>query len=94
MSKKPDSPKTALESRHKKACDARGCDRIKAVFLVSKGWAATSIAQSIAQALRKSGFSIGRSLDDYLKKEKVKPEIDASLISRINDKFQMLNPAL
>lgn len=62
--------KTALELRHKKARDARECDRIKAVLLASEDWS----IPSIAQALRKSEFSISRHLDDYLKKEKLTPE--------------------
>ena len=62
--------KTALESRHKKAGDARESDRIKAVLLRSEGWSISSIAQ----ALRKSEFTISRHLDDYLKKDKLKPE--------------------
>ena len=62
--------KIDLELRHKKARDVRECDRIKAVLLASEG----SCTSSIAQALRKSEFSISRHLDDYLKKEKLKPE--------------------
>ena len=46
--------KIALESRHKKSRDARECDRIKAVLLWSEGWSVSSIAQ----ALRKSEFTI------------------------------------
>ncbi|OED50999.1 DDE endonuclease [Endozoicomonas sp. (ex Bugula neritina AB1)] len=65
-----DQQKAALESRHKKTRDARECDRIKAVLLRSEGWSPASIAQ----ALRKSEFTINRHLDDYLKKEKLKPE--------------------
>ncbi|WP_081869765.1 helix-turn-helix domain-containing protein [Endozoicomonas numazuensis] len=48
-------------------------DRIKAVLLRSvrsEGWP----IPSIAQALRKSESSINRHLDDYLQKEKLKPE--------------------
>ena len=62
--------KISLELRHKKACYVRECDRIKAVLLASEG----SCTSSIAQALRKSEFSISRHLDDYLKKQKLKPE--------------------
>ena len=72
--------KTDLESRHKKACDARECDRIKAVLLASEGWSVSSIAQ----ALRKSEFSISRHLNDYLKSEKLKPENGGSE-SHLND---------
>lgn len=72
--------KTALESRHKTSRDARECDRIKAVLLRSEGWSITAIAQ----ALRKSEFSIARHIDDYLKKEKLKPENGGS-DSHLND---------
>ena len=71
--------KTALESRHKKSRDARECDRIKAVLLRSEGWSVSSIAQ----ALRISEYTISRHLDDYLKKEKLKPENGGSE-SRLN----------
>ena len=60
--------KLALESRHKKARDARECDRIKAILLSFEGWS----VKSIAQALRLSEHSISRHLNDYLKKEKLK----------------------
>ena len=62
--------KLDLELRHKKARDARECDRIKAVLLRSEGWS----IPSIAQALRKSEWTISRHLEDYLKKEKLMPE--------------------
>ena len=62
--------KSALESRHKKVRDVRECDRIKAVLLSSEGWS----IKSIAQALRLSEHSISRHLEDFLKKEKLKPE--------------------
>lgn len=62
--------KEALESRHKKSRDVKECDRIKAVLLRSEGWSTTAIAQ----ALRKSEFTISRHLNDYLIKEKLKPE--------------------
>ncbi len=72
--------KTALESRYKRARDARECDRIKAILLSSEGWSTLSIAQ----ALRKSEFTISRHLDDYLKKDKLKPENGGS-DSLLND---------
>ncbi|AMO56526.1 IS630 family transposase [Endozoicomonas montiporae CL-33] len=75
-----DQQKAALESRHKKSQDARDCDRIKAVLLRSEGWTPSSIAQ----ALRKSEFTICRHLDDYLKKEKLKPDNGGSE-SYLND---------
>ncbi len=42
----------------------------KAVLLSSEGWSTSSIAQ----ALRKSEYTISRHLEDYLKKDKLKPE--------------------
>jgi len=62
--------KIDLELRHKKARDARECDRIKAVLLKSEGWSTASIAQ----ALRKNECTISRHVDDYLKTEKLMPE--------------------
>lgn len=61
--------KADLESRHKNARDVRVCDRIKAVLLRSEGWSHAVIAQ----ALRKSEFTICRFIDDYIEKEKLKP---------------------
>ena len=72
--------KAALESRHKITRDVRECDRIKAVLLRSEGWSMSSIAQ----ALRKSEFTISRHLDDYLTKNKLKPENGGS-DSLLND---------
>ncbi len=72
--------KSTLESQHKTSRDARECDRIKAVLLRSEGWSITAIAQ----ALRKSEFSIARHIDDYLKKDKLKPENGGSE-SHLND---------
>lgn len=72
--------KAALESRHKKSRDARESDRIKAVLLSSEGWSISSVAQ----ALRISEYTITRHLDDYLKKEKLRPENGGSE-SRLND---------
>ncbi|MDP0562736.1 MAG: IS630 family transposase [Candidatus Endonucleobacter sp. (ex Gigantidas childressi)] len=62
--------KIDLESRHKILRDVRECDRIKAILLWSEGWSITFIAQ----ALRKSEFTISRHIKDYIKKEKLKPE--------------------
>lgn len=78
--------KAALESRHKTARDARECDRIKAVLLASEGWSTSSIAQ----ALRKSEFSISRHLNDYLKKDKLKPENGGSESHLDDEKTQQL----
>ena len=49
-------------------------------MLRSKGWSISAIAQ----ALRKSEFSITRHIDDYLKKEKLKPE-SGGIKSYLND---------
>lgn len=62
--------KADLELRHKTARDARESDRIKAVLLRSEGWSPAAIAQ----ALRKSEFTVCRHIDDYVQKEKLKPE--------------------
>ncbi len=75
-----DQQKIALESRHKTSRDSRECDRIKAVLLNSEGWSPSSIAQ----ALRKSEETICHHLNDYLKKEKLRPENGGSN-SRLND---------
>ncbi len=72
--------KVALESRHKTSRDARECDRIKAVLLRSEGWSPSAIAQ----ALRKSEYTICRHLDAYLEKEKLRPENGGSE-SRLSD---------
>ena len=60
--------KADLELRHKTARDARESDRIKAVLLRSEGWSPAAIAQ----ALRKSEFTVCRHIDDYVEKERVK----------------------
>ena len=78
--------KTILESRHKKSRDARECDRIKAVLLCSEGWS----TPAIAQALRKSEFTISRHLDDYLKKEKLNPESGGSESHLSDEQTQQL----
>ena len=78
--------KLALESRHKKARDARECDRIKAVLLSSEGWS----VKSIAQALRLSEHSISRHLNDYLKKEKLQPENGGSECRLSHEQTQLL----
>ena len=78
--------KTALESRHKTTRDVRKCDRIKAVLLASEGWSISSIAQ----ALRKSEFSISRHLDDYLKKEKLTSENGGSKSHLDDEQAQQL----
>lgn len=72
--------KSDLERLHANTRDGRVRDRIKAVLLRSEGWAISLIAQ----ALRKSESSISRHLDDYLQKEKLKPENGGSE-SHLND---------
>ena len=62
--------KKELETRHDKSRDKRVCDRIKAVLLRSEGWS----TPMIAQALRLHETSIIRHIDDYLSKNKLKPE--------------------
>jgi hypothetical protein len=55
-----DQKETRL-SHHKKCCDKRECDRIKAVLLYAKDW---SIA-SIADALLLHETSITRHINDF-----------------------------
>ncbi len=55
---------------HEQTRDGRVRDRIKAVLLRSEGW---TIAM-ISQALRLHESTITRHIDDYLEKEKLKPE--------------------
>ncbi len=62
--------KIDLEYLHDKTKDGRIRDRIKAVLLRSEGWS----TPMIAQALRLHETSIIRHINDYLEKEKLKPE--------------------
>jgi len=62
--------KNDLEARHDASRDKRVCDRIKAVLLRSEGWS----TPMIAQALRLHETTIIRHVDDYLLKDKLKPE--------------------
>ena len=62
--------KDDLESRHDASRDKRVCDRIKAVLLRSEGWS----PPMIAQALRLHETTIIRHIDDYVIKNKLKPE--------------------
>jgi len=62
--------KQDLESRHDASRDKRVCDRIKAVLLRSEGWS----TPMIAQALRLHETTILRHIDDYVVKNKLKPE--------------------
>ena len=78
--------KSVLESRHKRTRDARECDRIKAVLLRLEDWSIVSIAQ----ALRKSEFTISRHLDDYLTKEKLRPENGGSESHLDNEQTRQL----
>ena len=59
-----------LEHLHANTRDSRVCDRIKAVLLRSENWS----TPMIAQALRLHETTIVRHINDYLKKEKLKPE--------------------
>lgn len=62
--------KIDLEYLHDKTKDGRIRDRIKAVLLRSEGWS----TPQIAQALRLHETSIVRHINDYIEKEKLKPE--------------------
>lgn len=59
-----------LEHLHANTRDSRICDRIKAVLLRSENWS----TPMIAQALRLHETTIIRHINDYLEKEKLKPE--------------------
>jgi len=59
-----------LEHLHANTRDSRTCDRIKAVLLRSENWS----TPMIAQALRLHEATIVRHINDYLEKEKLKPE--------------------
>jgi transposase len=67
--------KVDLEALHDRSRDGRVRDRIKAVLLRSEGWSTSMIAQ----ALRLHETSIIRHVDDYLSKEKLKPENGGSV---------------
>ncbi len=69
--------KQERENQHDKTRDGRVRDCIKAVLLASEGWSTAMISQA----------AIGRFFTVIL------PEIASSLASRINDNFQVLNPA-
>ena len=69
------SQKIDLEALHDVSRDKRVCDRIKAVLLGSEGWS----TKMIAQALRLHETSIVRHINDYVKKEKLKPENGGSV---------------
>lgn len=62
--------KADLEALHDTSRDKRVCDRIKAVLLRSEGWS----TPMIAQALRLHETTIVRHIDDFVKKNKLKPE--------------------
>lgn len=62
--------KNHLESLHENTRDSRICDRLKAVLLRSEGWSTSNISQ----ALRLHETTIIRHINDYLEKEKLKPE--------------------
>ena len=60
---------SALESAIKKRVMFGSAIALKAVLLSSEGWSVSSIAQ----ALRKSEFTVNRHLNDYLQKDKLRP---------------------
>lgn len=59
-----------LKERHKACREQKECDRIKAILLRNKDW---SLAK-IAEALLIHEKSIKRYIDDYLDKDKLKPQ--------------------
>ncbi len=59
-----------LDFLHEQTRDGKVRDRIKAVLLRSEGWTTTLIAQ----ALRLHETTIIRHINDYIEKEKLKPE--------------------
>lgn len=67
--------KVDLETLHDASRDGRVRDRIKAVLLRSEGWP----TPMIAQALRLHETTIVRHIDDYVRKNKLKPENGGSL---------------
>lgn len=68
-----------LKVQHKQERDKRICDRIKAVLLADKGWT----FQQIAEALLLSDEAVSQHLQDYLTRQKLKPENGGS-ISKLN----------
>lgn len=62
--------KDELDILHDNTRDGRVRDRIKAVLLRSEGWS----TQMIAQALRLHETTIVRHINDYVEKDKLKPE--------------------
>jgi transposase len=62
--------KEVLEAQHKKERDHRIADRIKAVLLRNEGWSQIQIAQ----ALRVRPETVHEHLNDFKKKQKLKPE--------------------
>lgn len=88
-----DQQKIGLKLRHNKTRDSKEADRIKSVLLRDEGWS----VEMTAQALRKNETTIRRHLDDYEQKNKLidkkLPNIANTLNDRINDHFQIFNPA-
>jgi transposase len=82
--------KKALELRHRKARDARECDRIKAVLLRSEGWSISSIAQ----ALRITVGTVTCHLNDYLESEKMTPKNGGSQCRMTDEQAQKLEEHL
>jgi len=71
--------RTKLKLQHKNERDKRVCDRIKAVLLTDVGWT----FQQIAEVLLLSDEAISQQVQDYLAKQKLKPENGGS-ISKLN----------
>jgi transposase len=69
-----------LKLQHKHERDKRVCDRIKAVLLADEGWT----FQQIAKVLLLSDEAISQQVQDYLAKQKLKPESGGS-DSKLNE---------
>ena len=73
----------ALKTQHKRECDGRVRDRIKAVLLHDKGWTAPKIAEVL--------LIDEKTIWDFF--EITWPNITPSMTDRINDSFKIINPA-
>jgi transposase len=68
-----------LKLQHKSERDKRVCDRIKAILLADEGWT----FQQIAKVLLLSDEAISQHVQDYVLKQKLKPENGGSA-SKLN----------